>query len=541
MKRWWRGWYDRSPAVRRAAREWTARPGGAYPDWTELLRDERGRWEAAREVARGGPKILLATSVGAFIPGATLESLLAVALTLRGAEVHFLLCDAALPACMEALQQWLPGPGAPVTADLCETCFAPAARTFEGLGLPVHTYRRWIADAAADGPALREHAEAGALRFFARGSLEGEPRADEVREAYRRAASLTATAAGRLMDAHRFAHVLVHHGIYVPQGLVAEAARVRGLHVTTWNPGYRKRTFIFSHEDTYHHTLMTEPVCEWETMPWSADLESRLMAYLESRRTGAQDWIWFHGKAEEDPDRIARLTGLDRSRPCIGLLTNVMWDAQLHYPANAFPTMLDWILKTVAWFGGRPDLQLLVSIHPGERTARIVSRQPVEAEIHRAFPNLPPNVKLVPADSPVSTYAAMELCNAALIYGTKTGVELAARGIPVIVAGEAWIRNKGITQDASTEAGYFRLLERLPLPGRMTPEQIGRARRYAWHFFFRRMIPLEHVDPTPGRSMFRLRWPGLDALRPGRSQGLDVICRGILEGAPFVYPAERIG
>ena len=30
-------------------------------------------------------------------------------------------------------------------------------------------------------------------------------------------------------------------------------------------------------------------------------------------------------------------------KPVIGLLTNVFWDAQLHYRANAFKDMLDWI------------------------------------------------------------------------------------------------------------------------------------------------------------------------------------------------------
>ncbi len=48
----------------------------------------------------------------------------------------------------------------------------------------------------------------------------------------------------------------------------------------------------------------------------------------------------------------------------------------------------------------------------------------------------------------MSTYALMSLCNSAIIYGTKMGVELTSVGLPVIVAGEAWIRNKGLTHDA---------------------------------------------------------------------------------------------
>jgi hypothetical protein len=53
------------------------------------------------------------------------------------------------------------------------------------------------------------------------------------------------------------------------------------------------------------------------------------------------------------------------------------------------------------------------------------------------------------------------------------------------------------------------------------------------------MIPLPFV--TPSKGAFSLALSGLDELRPGRYPGLDVICDGILEGLPFVYPAEHLG
>jgi len=89
-----------------------------------------------------------------------------------------------------------------------------------------------------------------------------------------------------------------------------------------------------------------------------------------------------------------------------------------------------------------------------------------------------------PPESRISTYVTMLQCNAVILYGTKTGVELTSVGMPVIVGGEAWIRNKGITFDASSPAEYFELLDRLPFPTRMDETTIRRARMYAYHFFF---------------------------------------------------------
>ena len=137
----------------------------------------------------------------------------------------------------------------------------------------------------------------------------------------------------------------------------------------------------------------------------------------------------------------------------------------------------------------------------------------------------------------------MTQCDSVLIYGTKMGVELSCEGIPVIVAGEAWIRNKGLTMDARSPEDYFSILDRLPTGRRMDEETIARARRYAYHFFFRRMIPLRAVAPTTGMIAkflkYRLDVSSLDALRPGADPGLDIICDGIMSGSPFVYPAEE--
>ncbi|HEY0351538.1 MAG TPA: hypothetical protein VGC48_05420, partial [Gemmatimonadales bacterium] len=292
--------------------------------------------------------------------------------------------------------------------------------------------------------------------------------------------------------------------------------------------------------DTYHHTLMTEPPETWEKMTWTPELEAGLLEYLESRWYGSQDWIWFHDRPVADLERIGQEVRADFSKPCVGLLTNVMWDAQLHYPANAFPDMLEWVVRTIEWFAGRPDLQLIIRVHPAELRGTLVSRQPLVAEIQRRFPALPSNVFVIGPESQVSTYAVMSRCNAVLIYGTKTGVELASIGIPVIVAGEAWIRNKGLTLDAESAADYFELLERLPLPVAMSEEQVQRARRYAFHFFFRRMIPLEFMLPSKEDVPYRVSLRSFRELAPGRSRGLDVICDGILQNLPFTFPAEVV-
>ena len=549
------------PAIWRAsrlARRWYHARFDAYPDWRAPIATDPGLWESARNAAQGGPRVLMATSIGSYAHAVSLESALAAALTFRGAEVHALLCDGSMTACAECEASLYPniekfvaqGP----TRDLCRDCQWPAERVYGQLGLKVHRYGDWLtsedrAEAkrmasslpadqiesfTMDGLAIGEHAHAGALRFFATGSLAGEPHAEPVLRRYLESALLTAFATRRLFRTVGFASAVFTHGIYVPWGIIGEVARQERVHISTWNVAYRKRRFIFSHDDTYHHTLMTEPREHWEHMKLSATQERELMQYLRSRREGMFDWIVFHQATLQEPGVIARRVGIDPAKPVIGLLTNVAWDAQLHYPANAFPNMLEWLVQTCEYFAGRPDLQLLIRVHPAEINGFPPSRQPILQELRKRLPRLAPNIIVVPPDSGMSTYALMSLCNAAIIYGTKMGVELTSVGLPVIVAGEAWIRNKGLTHDASTPAEYFEILGRLPFSERLGERQLTRARRYAYHFFFNRMIPLPFIQPKAGYPIYNVRLDTLKVLLPGASQGLDIICDGILSRRPFV-------
>ena len=528
------------------------------PLWEPLLQKNHELWSSALHAAQRGEKILIATSVGSHLAGTTVESTLAIALTLRRADVQVLLCDASLPACLACWSDIYPdhkqfskeGP-----AGDCKDCFEPAYKMFKSLGLNVHRYSDFISPAdikkakeisyslpfqeigsyTLNGLAVGEHAIAGTFRFFACGTLDGEPYGEQILRRYLNASLLTAFATTNLLRMHSFSTAVLHHGIYVPQGIIGEVCRQKGVHVITWNPAYRKKCFIFSHHDTYHHTMITEPVEKWVNISWNHQLESELMNYLKSRWQGTQDWIWFHYKPEFELQDIVDRTGIDFSKPCIGLLTSVMWDAVLHYPSNAFPNMLDWVLRTIDYFMRRPDLQLIIRVHPAEIRGTLPSRQKIAEEIAKFYPELPKNIIVIPPESNISTYAVMSQCDSVIIYNTKMGVELTAMGIPVIVAGEAWIRNKGFAIDADNPDAYLKFLEQLPFREQMNKESVLKAKKYAYHFFFCRMIPLDFMEPSKGDPPFRNNVKSINIMTPGKSRGLDTICDGILKGTDFIF------
>ena len=539
-------------------------PENGYPDWASLLAADSDLWSKVLAEA-SGPTVLVASHTGLHGAVVTLDSLLAVALTLRGARVRMVLCDGVLQGClMTTLSDRTPPEMIAerrLQQALCKPCFNRGTRVYRPLGLPIErlsdhltpddysdvetavarldpaAYSTWRFDGAATG----EHGWAGALRYFARGEISQEPLGVEVARRYLEGAGLEARAFSRLVAQTKPDVGVLHHGIYSPQGIAADVLRGAGADVATWVVAYRKNCFIFSHDDTYHHTLIHEPASAWEHLRLTDDQARTIGDYLESRAAGGRDWIYFHGEADSDFRTWATAEGIDPAKPLVTALTNVVWDAQLHYPANVFPTMLDWLAETIRHYAGRPDLQLLIRVHPAETRGGVKSRQLCVEELARLFPQMPPNVFVAGPEDPVNSYAAALASDACLIYGTKMGVELAPLGVRCIVAGEAWVRGKGVTLDAQSKAHYFELLDRVPFAGDEGRPDRERALRYAYHFFFRRMVPLPFLQPNGSSAMYGLQIKGLADLLPGRHRGLDVLCDGVMSGAPFVYPAEQFG
>ena len=541
----------------------TSQPALVATTITALIRGETAAWEKAKAAAKGGPRVLIATNVMGFHHVSLLEATLAIALTLRGVEVELIQCDAALPACLKVERHSFPEPvqfaAEGITQTVCDNCKAVGQWHFGLLGLKTWQFSELLtADDRAEiaatisglstaqlatlvskGDKVGEQGLAGALRYYARGELPDSPEAGDILRKFVTAALTTSRVYDRLLAQRSYVSAVFHHGIYVPQGPAGDALRRHGVRVINWNPSYRQGTFIFSHGDTYHHTLMEEPTSVWDEMTWSPAHEKEIMDYLTSRALGTRDWIWFFEKPDQDAVAFANEVGLDPSKPTVGMLSNVAWDAQLHYPANAFKNMFEWVFQTFDYFTTRPDMQLLLRIHPAEIRGTVPSQQLLMDEIKARYPKLPPNIFVVPPERDISTYALMGLCSTALIYGTKMGVELSSVGMPVIVAGEAWIRNKGLTLDATSPEQHLEMLKQLPGLEKLTGEQLTRARRYAYHFFFRRMVPLSFL--IPGKKAYDIAVPDIASLGAGRWRGLDVVCDGIVKGTPFVFEAERYG
>lgn len=280
--------------------------------------------------------------------------------------------------------------------------------------------------------------------------------------------------------------------VLVPNGLVSElavayqAARHLGLKAVTYEFNDQREQIWVSQDDIVMHQN-TDALWGARAARPLDDAQRQLIADFENARSHARKYgkgtRFWQDVAPVGADQLRATLNLD-SRPVVLLATNVLGDSLTlgrHIFANS---MAEWITKTVGYFAGRPDVQLVVRVHPGER---LITGPSIVGVIEAALPSLPENIHVVGPLEKVNTYDLMDIAALGLAYTTTVGMEMAMRSVPVIAAGNTHYRGRGFTLDPSTWDEYFALLDRLlaNLPGnRLTRDQVEIAWNYAYRFFF---------------------------------------------------------
>ena len=504
-------------------------------------------------------KILVATSSGGLYPHLIFESILGMALDFKGADVEFLLCDSALPACIMSTtvnisEEELVKNG---PKSLCSNCFYDGYNYLKRSNIKINKISDFLSNEDIkkakeitkkvkpqkiknfifDKIPVGNHAYAGALRFYATTDLNAEKNGNEVLKRYFEGSLITKLALDKFFEKNQYDLIIMNHGIYVPQGVINEYAKKKKLKIVTWFPFYRKRSYCFFRGDTYQKEFLTQENYLWENLKLTKEKKEKLSNYLISRKTGKHDWAFFYDKPIFDKDFFFKKYNIDKKKPIIGMATNVIWDAQIDYPQQFFKSIIDWVFHTIKFFKKNQHLQLVIRVHPAEVNADRSAKQKVAEEIKKRFKELPKNIIIIPPEDPISSYTIFDNCNSVLIYASKIGIELCAAGIPVIVVGPGQIKNKKIAYDVNSYKQYNHILAQLPLSKKkyLNKSKILRAQKYAYHAFFRQPTLVKSVDLKEDS------WPNISIdknfyknLKKNKDPGLNFICDAILNDKKFI-------
>jgi hypothetical protein len=520
--------------IKSLAPYWIAKKRHAHHKFEQAL---QGLGQAEAPLARTGQTVLVFSSMGVFADHMVVDTLLARELQRQGAEVIVVLCDGVMPACHVSDRYAYAGALSPGGRDarqqrLCHACTGATEALRRDSGLRYASYSEGIAHrrggAAADAPVdLADDVRAGLIRFAASSHPEVLQRLPaDVKQRYERAAGQALEAVEGLFDKYKPDTVIAHHGIYLPQGIVQRVARARGTTFYSWHFGYRKSTLIFSRGDTYHRELTAPQPAAFEA-PLTEGERSHITDYLSSRISGGQDWIHFNRKPQP-------FDGKGAKRGYFVCYTSVDWDAALHFPASVFSSQFDFLEKLVELFAQTPDYDLVIRIHPAEVTGFHPAALSAESFLRRR--PVPPNVRIISASDKTSSYDLARHCIASIVYNTKLGIELPPMSIPVIVAGDCWIRGKGFSYDVEGPgdlAAFVRLGEAL----QVSAEQRERALQFAHYFYYRRCIDTPELTSAGSKFQISVSSEGLQKVR-AEGGGMSRIAELVRAGRDVVVPAR---
>ena len=305
---------------------------------------------------------------------------------------------------------------------------------------------------------------------------------------------------------------------YSSWGSFAEYLSKKGVRICYPGGGYKKNVIGFDFNikgDTdkkfkkyYEEYRRKKPLNKHE--------DAELQAFLDKRIQGEEGDTSTYGYENND---VKELFDFKKYKMTYAIFPNVAWDASLLSIHGAFNNVYEWTNYTIELFKEKPDFQLIVKIHPGEKSHK--SENTVLDHINNKFDTFPKNIKIIPMDTKISPYSLFSIVDVGLIYNGTTGLEMTLYGLPVITAGLARYGRKGFTYDVSTKQEYEKMLFR-KLPN-LTPEQMQMARIYAYFYFVKGFLPYKYVKRT---SFLNTGWnvKSLDEFAEEKDEILDKIC-----------------
>lgn len=484
-----------------------------------------------------------------------LEGAAAVALKLRGHKVHAIICDGVFSACVRRvitdqiqISDW--GKSCVECKKMCSETLAQLGveHSFIGDYVSAQEVRKAEELSQAEtfetveamqhrGVVFGKNVKSSIIRYLKGHPLPNDP--DLIPE-YAFSGLVSATAASNALDRLKPSRVFMSHGSYVDWGPALHISLERKIPVTAWMASYLPSRFYFRHvQDRVHIDFHNMSDAAWEEVgaqPLTERQQSDLNKFLEDRyqRNASFDMPNLKGYIGKK-DEIRNRYGLDKNKPVWGVLAHINWDSVCDYSPMLYPSFDEWMVDTINIAAEVPDVQWLVKVHPAEAWDNPESG--VEALVHKTFPTLPPNVRLLSAEENISPLDFFELIDGAItVYGTP-GLELAMQGKPAILAGDAHYSKKGFTHDAQDLQMYRNLLRQTAEIGPLSESQVDLAKRYAYCYFFRRQIPVSAVF-NPDEKWWSFQFDKRTSLLPGKDPAIDFICERMMDGKDFIMSPE---
>lgn len=329
----------------------------------------------------------------------------------------------------------------------------------------------------------------------------------ELIKALNRSLEVTAAAEALINDIAPDVLVLVDRG-YSPSGELFDTCVQYNIPVITWNAAHKNNTLMLKrytadNRDVHPSSLSNKSWEKLKTMQWTPShwetLKLELVTCYDTGEWYSEVGTQFNTTNLSEAQLIERL-GIDANKKTAVIFPHIFWDATFFWGSDLFENYEEWFIETVKAACANDRLNWIIKVHPAnlvkDRRDGVSGEHSELAAIRRVVGELPlpPHVKLLPADTDISTlslYSIMDLC--VTVRGT-VGIEAACFGIPVVTAGTGRFDRMGFTLDPDSKQEYLARLESADAVQPLDAHQTELARRYAYGILMQRPVALQMVN-----------------------------------------------
>ncbi len=375
--------------------------------------------------------------------------------------------------------------------------------------LPARPTVRGLMQQTYQGVDVGKHA----LSMTCRRRLEGrldlrDPATLELLRGFLADAVRNTVVAERFLDRFPMQKMLVRDAGYNPNGQIYEAALARGVDCFVYEQGQRRGTWVLKRYTPQtkgeHYFSLSDRT--WERVlgwPWTEQHEALLERefanrYLPDSTDDTRRLMT--GKREASPDEVRAALGLDPGKKTAVIFSHMAWDAAFFFGTQLYEDFETWLFETVKFVAAEcPDLNWIVKLHPFNvfKLQREGVEDPEESEmalLRRLMP-LPDHVRIMRADTPISTRSLFPLVDYVLTVNGTVGMEFPCFGVPAVVAGTGRYSGRGFTVDPSSRQEYLAILRRLHEVPALSDAVRVLARRHFLALMMGRQVDFDPVAP----------------------------------------------
>ena len=293
--------------------------------------------------------------------------------------------------------------------------------------------------------------------------------------------------------------VLADRG-YSPAGELYDACMALGIPVTTWNAAHRNDTLMLKRYDCANQNVHPSSISQksWKqikNMNWTKSQSNSVFQELHQCYSSGE-WYGEVGtqikKKLLNKSTLIKNLQLDTKVKTIGIFPHIFWDATFAWGTDLFQSYEDWFVETVKAACGNSAVNWVIKVHPANIVKNhrdgVYNEHSEIGAIRREIGELPPHVKLLKADTKISTLSLLEVIDACVTVRGTIGLETACFGKPVFTAGTGRYDSLGFTIDSTTRNEFLNRLANIQKIKPLSIYQKELAVKYAWGLLIARPV-----------------------------------------------------